>query len=245
MRLGIFGDSFVDFNRQESLYYAWPSLLSKSPKLKKFIHIARSGTSNWYSYQNFLKNINDIDCLIFGYTSYTRWPHLPDEYLGWNYRVSNENIMGFENVPKVLNVMNTHFFEIFPDKLTKFISTQIFKDINEKCKEKNIYLINLNSFSKDNFELTETEFPILKGLNEISINEIVNINGKVKTMGTLINKNRVVDKRACHLNKKNNILLANYLSQILHERPKNLEVDLFKKLNWQNSDPHTDFLFNG
>lgn len=241
MRLGIFGDSFMDF--LEGQDYAWPLVLHELIKSTSTVKSARAGCSHWYTYSNFLKKIDEVDVVIFGHTSYARWPALPEEYVGWNYRVYDSFYSHLDDVPTILKDINKYYFDIFPDELGQFISRHIFNEVNRICKEKEKYLINVDIFSEDNFELTQTIFPVLKNLSQISLNEIINLNGETKTMHQLINKDLVIDKRACHLSYKNNHRLANYLHKLLIDQPLNLTVDLYKDLEWDSLDPHTDSLF--
>jgi hypothetical protein len=223
--------------------YAWPLLLLKNLKPINFIHKARAGCSHWYIYTNFLKEIDKVDVVIFGHTSYARWPSLPDEYSGWNYRVYDSYYNHLNNVPTILKDINKYYFDIFPEELGLFLSKQIFSEVNRICKEKKKYLINIDIFD-NNFELTPTEFPIIRNLATVSTNETININGTTKTMQKLINQELVIDKRACHLSFKNNHTLAKHLENLITRKPYNFNIDAVKQLEWDISDPHTDNLFS-
>ena len=70
MKLAIYGDSFADPSWTNNDYLAWPELLSNDFQVTNF---AKSGSSLWWSYQQFKQNKDNFDYNIFVGTIYGRY----------------------------------------------------------------------------------------------------------------------------------------------------------------------------
>jgi hypothetical protein len=184
MHVGIFGDSFMQsYDGQD---YGYPNLIKQYLQQKNidssFLLFSKQGSSHWYSYTNFLKNYKDCDIIIFGHTSRFRWPALPLEFVDKSYIIRKEFYR--DNTPQIIKDINKYYFDIMPEDFTRFISEQIFYNINKICKEENKYLINFQLFATqhDDIKYSNTIFPVLQKLNLVSTSEKVCYKGKLSDM---------------------------------------------------------------
>lgn len=234
MKIGIFGDSYAATSYDKHYENTpWTILLKESIGTDKMDVHARGGTSHWFSYTKFMKHISDYDCVIFCHTNSTRWPVMPLglERMAWN--------IGY--VPDAeLDKYNSIRKDIMSDELLYYISSNIFKDINRICQENNIYLINIMSFPLD-FELPNTNFPILINLDQVSRREKIKYEGKYKPT-IEVNGNLGYDLRECHLNSLNNKKLANITHDLLQNKTKDICVDLIN-YDWAIDDPILDKIY--
>jgi hypothetical protein len=239
MKIGIFGDSYMDFRAYQD--YAWPILL-KEHYNDKFLIEGISGSSHWYSYRNFLKNFQHFDVIIFGHTSSSRWPSLPEEYKRLSYNVRSVTV-GSVKIPEYLRNVNKYYNDLFPRELLSFISLNIFNSVNELCLEHNKYLINMQLF-EESYHPTSTCFPLLKNINTVSAKEILKISDtKEKSMHTVICEESNIDLRACHLSKDNNRILADILKDLIDNKKYNQILNLEKDILWNYRDSHNTKLF--
>lgn len=247
MRVAIFGDSFMkSYSGQD---FGYPDLIEQylynNYDNTKFMVMSKSGSSHWYSYKNFLNSYKNYDIIIFGHTSSYRWPALPPELEGESYMI--DKYLCRETTSQLIKDINKYYLDIMPGDFTRFISEQIFYNVNKICKDENKYLINLKLFSPDNdgCKFCPTKFPVLKGLNLVSASEQVNYKGQFTDMNYVVNKIQVPDPRACHLSKANNKILADFLIKLILEKPYNLNLELLNSLKWQKYDSHTEELLSG
>jgi hypothetical protein len=223
--IGIYGDSFADLNPAET-HDRKKEILPWALWLGEFLNSdiqchARSGTSLWFSYTQFLQTYKNYDTIVFCYTNYMRWNGLSENYK------SLSNIRHIEDV-KYLPVHEQEkakflvqaFEFMYNDDLNKFIYQQIFQEVNKLCKQSNITLINLFPFENTKFydnlskspllNLQDTHGLCLTGLLEISVKES---ESSKKLHERLNTKN---DVRHCHINSFNNKSLANIIVDNIH-----------------------------
>ena len=218
--IGIFGDSFADLNpstthSREKEVLPWGLWLGEFLQSKVECN-ARSGTSLWYSYTKFLDSYTKYDTIVFCYTNYMRWNGLSDKYQSLS-NVRHEQDVPYlsENLQEKAKFLVQAFDFMYNDELNKFIYQQIFNEVNIRCKDANINLINLFPFENTKFydnlnyapliNFEGTVGPCLTGLLEISVNESETSKKLHERLNT---KN---DVRHCHINSYNNRMLANII----------------------------------
>lgn len=205
MRLGIFGDSFVELAEE-----GWPVEIAKKFYTDNY---GKSGTSIWFSFEKFIDHYNKYTHIIFGYTNPDRIHHLPRHLIGYNY---------LTGMPTVETCLLNHikdrdlqelkpiwqsYHTIFTDRFNNYLYQKMFDDINETCKNNNIRLINLMPFElceKKKFivNVDNRNGPCITSLMEISLNEAKYLTNQP-------------DNRCNHLLEYNhNILLSTLLEEI-------------------------------
>lgn len=231
MRLAIFGDSYGSYLDKYDDSRPWPMILSDRLNSRNTGHWARGGSSHWYSFTKFRELFNEYDCIIFCHTNSARWPVLPDGYegLAWNIGYIKDERLDAYN--KIRN-------DIFSEDLLKYISLNVFNDVNRMCRENGKYLINIFGFPFD-FELPNTEFPVLYGLDKISRAEKTRIKGKEFFT---IDLNAGGELRECHLNTPNNIKLTDMLFDLIDKRTLNTRINLLDH-NWEIYDNIMDKIY--
>jgi hypothetical protein len=237
MKIGVFGDSFADPNPWRET--SWVHYLGNEENIE-IETFASSGTSHWWSYKKFLKNYTKFDVVIFCHTSHMRWPYLPKEYRGseWNVGYEGKNITSDDFQQNI----NRFFGDIFEEPLLEFISSSIIKEVNQRCKQENIYLINLGMDPDDCsvYQSSEADFPILTNLNSLSRLERTILEGKEYNTCDLLSKLKTFDVRANHLSPANNRILAKLLHKLINENTMNLNIDLVSSHTWQIHDTMVD-----
>jgi hypothetical protein len=124
--------------------------------------------------------------------------------------------------------------ELWPEKLLSFLCENIYKDINNRCREENKYLINVFPY-KNPYDIS-TDFPKLINLDSIS-NAEKTIDGINIT--NWVAKKNIPDIRFCHFNFKNNKKIGNMITDLIINRDKNIEID-FTKHEWDVFDEDLD-----
>ena len=115
MTLGIYGDSFADGRHGSvSSQTSWTKELLETSAIGTCY--AASGTSTWWSYEEFLSTYENHNTIIFCYSYPGRWPVLPNELIGsnWNTRDSythhsDERMKLYKQVYH--DIFSTNFFE--------------------------------------------------------------------------------------------------------------------------------------
>lgn len=243
MKLGIFGDSFASPSHLSTSNYdgfkrkgnfSWPVLLSKEFNFSHKNCHSQTGSSHWWSYEQFLKNYKKYDTIIFTHTEVTRWPHLPEGEIGhWNIGERGRSVEILET--SLQRKINPHFIDIFSDELLNFISRNIYKSINELCLQNGIQLINIIPFEMS-YQVEDYGYPVLTGLSTISKAEKATINNKHYTILELMPLVNELDFfRYCHLNVNNNNNLAKILKDVIINR-KNGFIDLTSYDCWTTDD---------
>lgn len=229
MSYALFGDSYGVYHDYNT---SWASIINETLADYKLANHAVSGTSHWFSYQQFLLEFQKHDVIIFCHTNSMRWPALPPGEQGraWN--------IGYLSCP-VMDQYNKIRKDIMPEELLYFISNNIFKDVNRLCLEHNKYLVNIMTFPLD-FKLPQTKFPVLIDLNQISKNEKVIYNGELKFVSDLNGILKRGDRRDSHLNTLNNKRLANIVIDLIQNKRYNVYLDLLKEYDWDIRDPSID-----
>lgn len=206
LKIGFYGDSYIDVIDRKG--DTWPEILCSENNYKGFYY-GRSGTSNWYAYQMFLKTITEVDIVIFSHTNPWRWPHLPDQFIGknWNIGVIKDNTE--------LDTLNSYFDDIFPKNLLNFIGQSIFHEVNEVCTSNGVKCINVIPFNVEiNFD---TIFPVVTNLEHISNTEKIKHNNSYVGTNELIFKESLQDHRKCHMNSNNNIKFSKLINNIIKD----------------------------
>ena len=234
MKLGIFGDSYADPNPNPD--YAWSHYLTQSLQPELVTNFSRSGTSHWWSYENFLKNYSNFDTIVFCHTTEWRWPHVPEELVGYQWDLGSA---GYD-VPDTLRGMNKFFFDIFSKELLTFISSNIFKSVNDICNENGIKLVNVTMYDQHKNE--SVPYPILSGVDEISYIERTVHNGQDYNFVKLLTQLKRHDCRANHLIPANNQLLADLILTRINDNTQSY-TKLLHAVPWHTHDPITNDWF--
>jgi hypothetical protein len=247
MNIGIFGDSFADAV-YELRHRCWPTFVKDNLNANIGYH-ALSGTSVWYSYQQFKKHKHKYDVIIFSYTSNSRWPHLSNELNGKEYNVGIH-----KDNDDFINKIAPLFFTLFSDELLLFLNSNIQRSIVEECEREVKYLIqvlpfieetNNNKSKRFQFEVAPSKFPIISGLDCISRNEELIFDGKLTNTTRVLNDYKFFDHRACHLNRSNNIILADWISDCIRQEKYNIHFEAESDMNfWKMFDQDESDYFN-
>jgi hypothetical protein len=239
MKLAIFGDSYADTNGDNGAY-SWPNIFKENNDT--YIK-GLCGTSVWNSYTDFMEYVpgNNPDTVIFCHTNPYRWPSLPKEIEGQNWNIHSLNIPSMTHTQAVLN---QYYLDIFPEELSRFIAKNVFQALNDYCKSKGIYLVNLVCFDDLHLHTCTTEFPVITNLIHVSNSELVRYNDKSYTVNEMIEKFKMVngDPRICHLGNSNNNKLANIITELITNKRKNIKMNA-NTLTWHEFDESNDKLF--
>lgn len=256
MRLGIFGDSYAAFVGRYESCPPWPKHLSSLLNAETFGHHALPGTSHWYAYEQFLRHYKNYDTIVFVHTNCERWPYLPHEQQckAWNIGYLQDEYM---------DPLNKIRKTIFPSALLEFISLSIFKDVNDKCREAGIYLVNVFSFP-DDYVIPATEFPIVKHLDYVShlektkfqdhfpkpdfsfkakFEQWINDESRYYPTQMIIKSTGGQDRRECHMNCNNNKRLAFMLFDFVKNKQHDIIVDC-KQKEWDVFDNEMNKIYD-
>lgn len=228
MRIGIFGDSFADrmaynadspFKEDES----WIKCLEDVGH--SVVTYGKTGTSTWYSFQQFLAHYEQFDHIVFCYSSLHRIHHLPEglENLSFLrtpddlYALRRHKSLSRQQELEMVRILTGHVPNISLPFDT-WIKQKIFNDVNLMCFNKNIKLVNLLTF--DDREDKNANI-LLESRHGDCLYNLFNISKKeLPSMGT-------VDNRWCHLSKENNRILSDVIFKSLVSKDKNI-IDLYK-----------------
>jgi hypothetical protein len=224
MKIGIFGDSFADFNNafSNNENESWIASLQKTIDAK-FGTYARSGTSLWYSFDLFLKNYQSYSHIVFCFTYPHRIHYLPEKFNGFEH-VKDPGFIKF--LPKdqleFKEIFSVYWKHLFNEKFDLFVCNQIFNVVQDICTQNNIKLVNLLPFDTETgiYDISKREGDCYLGLQAISSLEIETSTSKrLPPIG---------DRRWCHLTKENNDILAELIKKSIDNNTKeiyNLETD--------------------
>lgn len=228
MRIGIFGDSFADRTAYSPVSHitedeSWIADMENAGH--KVTTYGKTGSSTWYSFQQFLAHYEQFDHVVFCYSSLHRIHHLPEglEDLSFLrtpdelYALRRNNNLSKQQELEMVRILTGHIPNI-SIPFDVWIKQKIFDDINLLCYNKNIKLVNLLTFDdrKDinfNISLESRQGDCLYNLFNISKKEL-------PSMGE-------VDNRWCHLSKENNTILSGIIFDSLVSKDKNI-IDLYK-----------------
>jgi len=243
-RVCIVGDSYADVNGDD-LEKSWPNLLKN--KANTAVIDAQCGISNWSIYQRFVNQLakQKYDSVIFLHTNPFRWPNLPHELEGSNWNIHDIDEIDFQFASDAIKLefLNNFYLDLFPEKFSQYISESIFKDVNNYCKDNDIYLINIMCF--DTPYSCKTNFPILHDIDKISHYEKIKFVNKYYTFRELDKKHPLPygDPRMCHFGDKNNLRVANILTDWLINKPMNIKKTAISDFEWDLYDSSNDVLF--
>jgi hypothetical protein len=236
MKIGVFGDSFADRNpyNPDSPFIEDESWIADMENAgHKITSYGKTGTSTWYSFEQFLAHHEQFDHVIFCYSSMHRIHHLPDGLEDLSFLTTPDELYSLrrnKNLSKqqeleMVRILTGHIPNI-STSFNQFVKQKIFNDVNNTCRNKKITLVNLLTFDdrKDknfNLNLDERAGDCLYNLFSVSKREL-------PSMGD-------VDNRWCHLSKENNQILSNTLFHSLNSTDKDI-IDLYKHKNFVYND---------
>jgi hypothetical protein len=237
MRIGVFGDSFADRNpyNPESPFTedeSWLTCMENADH--EVITYGKTGTSTWYSFQQFLAHHDQFDHIIFCYSSMHRIHHLPDGLEDLSFLTTpdqlyelrkNKNLSQQQEI-EMVRILTSYIPSVDPT-FDIFVKQHIFDEINNVCRNKNIKLVNLLTFDdrKDKnytIDLALRAGDCLYNLFEISRRELPSMDR--------------VDNRWCHLSKELNLILSVILSKSLNSKDLSI-VDLRKNPDLSRVNP--------
>ena len=235
MRIGVFGDSFADRNpyNPDSPFKEDESWIADMENAgHKITTYGKTGSSTWYSFQQFLAHHEQFDHIVFCYSSLHRIHHLPEGLEDLSFLTTpdelyelrrNKNLSRQQEL-EIVRILTGHIPNISVP-FDVWIKQKIFNDINLMCYSNNIKIVNLLTFDdrKDKgttISLESRQGDCLYNLFNVSKKEL-------PSMG-------VVDNRWCHLSKENNTVLSGAIFNSLVSEDKNI-IDLYK---------HTGFIYN-
>ena len=209
MKLGIFGDSYADGDTE-----CWPQYLSQNLNIDYNNH-ARSGTSTFYSYKNFLENYKQYTHIVFTYSYPTRIHSLPEKYEGLNFVKPHDT---HENFMRIKGVVFIYFRFLQNDLLDSIIQQKIYDDVQDICQQNDIKLVNIIPFEPcrfDNIKFTKRKntFSNLLGLDKISWEELMTARPEDYDSYNY----GIPDSRECHLTPENNKILATLIADCFEQ----------------------------
>jgi len=228
MRIGVFGDSFADRNpyNPESPFQedeSWIKCIEDAGH--EITTYGKTGTSTWYSFQQFLAHHEQFDHVIFCYSSLHRIHHLPEGLEDLSFLTTPDQLYELrknKNLSKqqeleMVRILTGHVPNI-DTTFDLFVKQHIFDEINNVCRNKKIKLVNLLTFDdrKDKnytIDLALRAGDCLYNLFEVSRRELPSMDR--------------VDNRWCHLSKESNLILSVVLSKALNSTDLNI-MDLRK-----------------
>lgn len=213
--IGIFGDSFADPNNEFG-DTAWPYLMQLEEEDRSDIEItcySQSGTSQWWSFEKFLKNYESHDIIIFAHADSQRIPSIPEKWGGNHYRTLDLNSAPIcsEDKDHIEHAIKTYWENFYNPYLLDFLYQRVLDEVNLLCKRGNIRVINL--FASDEIKkMSDNRGICIYNLFEVSRKELQLIHPKAWTP---VDIGFEMDVRACHLTQENNHALASLISQCL------------------------------
>lgn len=234
--LGIFGDSFA--SKQLSIDPVpgepWALTFSNLLQIDCTLH-ALHGTSIWWSFDNFLKHYKDYSHIVFVYSQHNRWHSLQKKYETMHHITVDKflapHIAGEKrDVAKIL-------FDAYPitnsEKFDIYVYQKIFNDVNQLCRDNGIKLINFMPFDNG----TLINYSSRAGFCIYNAIDLINFE---KTLLTPEEQEKFIkmiysgDMRYCHMNWKNNKLVADRMYENLNNT--SAMIDILKDNNVSN-DP--------
>ena len=216
MKIGVFGDSFADITERH--LFGWPRMVHEQLGGTVGYH-AWSGTSHWWSYQQFLKHHQNYDLVVFVHTSPSRWCALPASCApGWQYNV------GYHQICDELDVLNKYFFDVFPDELRAFISENIFHEVNTRCQQHHQHLVNLMMHTPQEHPIRPTSFPVIWNLDGLSRQE--RMPDESISITDWLHERQIPDERVCHFHEQHNQQLADQVVALLRNKTFHQQLHL-------------------
>lgn len=234
--LGVFGDSFADVNPAETCdksknVLPWPMWVEDKLNCE-LTCFSRSGTGLWWSFDQFKKNYNRFEKIVFVYTEYGRWNGLTGDLLSSLAHIRETNQLEWvtkENLEYAKKLINVYPF-LYNDDLNKFVYQQIFNEVNLLCDKSGIQITNIMPFDDKNprIDISQRKGPVLYNLASIYYHEL-----KVSKVLRYYTSN-CYDVRHCHMNPINNLALADIIVETLGD--KNAVINLFNHKNFIYND---------
>lgn len=223
-RIGIFGDSFGDWNiygkntvvKQNQL--SWPYLLKKL-YFNVFINEARAGTGVFYAYKKFMQYKHACDVIIFIVTEANRLHCIDDNIFVPNLK-SVENKLSsltpdMDNY-EAYKAAEMYYKYLFDKDLHIFIRDSVMNTVMDICNKEGKQLILVPAFSQENIPNEYFKY------FEVPLVDISN--KEYKTQFNSINYKTEKNTRACHFSAENNSRMASYIKSIIDG--KNIVIGL-------------------
>lgn len=241
--IGIYGDSYGDCNPEELIDSSidrmpWPMILSNLLDEGMQPH-ARAATSIWWSFRKFLKTYKKYDTIIFCYSNHNRWPNINlfpyeennDKILGLHhiFRMDQLNMVHSEDLHIAEKLVGAHPY-IFSNQLSIFLYQSLFNEINRRCKEEGIKIVNLLPFEefeqKRILSFDTAAGPCITNMTYIGHREFYYDNHSLKLRDKrLAVLEKKPDRRFCHINPYNNKIIALVIKEALDNDTKYVNVD--------------------
>jgi hypothetical protein len=233
MKIGVFGDSFADRNpyNPESPFKEDESWIADMENAgHKITTYGKTGTSTWYSFQQFLAHHEQFDHVVFCYSSLHRIHHLPEGLEDLSFLTTPDELYALRRNKGLSKQQELEMTRILTGHIPNlsvpfdvWIKQKIFNDVNNMCYSNNIKIVNLLTFDdrKDKgtaISLEARQGDCLYNLFSVSKKEL-------PTMG-------VVDNRWCHLSKENNTVLSSIIFNSLISVEKDI-IDLYKNTGFE------------
>jgi len=237
MRVGVFGDSYADRNpyNPDSPFKEDESWMAEMESAGHNVTTyGKTGTSSWYSFEQFLAHHDQFDHVVFMYSSLHRMHHLPEGLEGLHFLNTPDELYAYrrnqglsiEQELEIVRILTGRLINI-NDTFDVWVRQKIFNDVNTVCRNKKIKLVNVLTF-EDRKEkhystnLEERAGDCLYNLMSVSKKEL-------PTMGQ-------IDNRWCHLSKELNLILSHIISKSFDSTDRNI-VDLFKQKDLTCDNP--------
>jgi hypothetical protein len=215
MKLGIFGDSFADYNNMYSTAKeneSWINYLATSTN-SEFECFGHGGTSIWYSFEKFKQHYKKFTHIVFCQTFPHRIHHLPEELTGFHHVKDTRPLDFMKSREKTImkSIVYVYYEKLFNKDLDIFLAQQIFDQVNFLCKQENIKIVTLLPFEDLRYQdsyiinVDKREGDCLLGLQHISVDEAL--------VASKPNSLTAGDSRYCHLSKENNQILASIIEE--------------------------------
>jgi hypothetical protein len=231
-RVGIFGDSFADRTQLDGPFLdeSWIKVLED--KGLRVVSYGKSGTSTWYSYEQFCSHYDQFDHIVFVYSQPDRIHYLPEGTEQYSYLHSvDDYFAAYHNSAlnpldeqTLLRIVSGHIAGL-SQSFNFFVQQKIFDDINLRCREKNIRIVNVLPFENRKHPNHKLDFNSRYGDVFYNLLQV-----STKELPHLLEKG-FRDKRSCHLSKENNFVLAEIIEKSLSTDTRDI-VDLFSHGNF-------------
>jgi hypothetical protein len=234
MKIGIFGDSYADSGDHECKHklnqtLAWPEILSQQYDVENY---AVSGSSFFYSVDQFNKHHSKYDKIIFVVTGYDRF-----EFNSYVSSICNDFTLR-----KFKHVQNLTSVEFALEGLKESNANPIIKSALETAKnyyiyinddERNMYFHNL---MLDDVQRTRPDAILIPAFSHSFPGKTVSVAmADIQTLENIhwgydpfdqINK---TDIRYCHMTCENNEIFANDVISWINNNPMHLDISKYKK----------------
>lgn len=231
LEIGIYGDSYAVAKHDSTGEQPWVNIITKDYNNKLISTPGRPGTSAWYAYSKFLKDLKNhetIKRVVFVYTAMYRIPYLPEEHATCSFINTSEWLR--DDQQQLYNVIESYANYLYNKDLNEFICQNIFNSVQKICKDKDIKLVNIIPFDGakqdyNEYNISKKEGPIVYGLDTMSCKEAGGTVQYYRESSRNNWKNSIHDNRLCHLNQENNIQVAEKVIELLKSTDTNTVTD--------------------